>query len=225
MPRHFGLLLAFALLSCKAPNADDSSDEVADTSTTQSSESEGSGEVCLYECTVNLEAGTSSCDGAVSVAAATSAMAGTIDMSGYHELSLSFEVCEPTQWVLHLADSDSSDGYGGDAGTSSNDAELYLLGSDLYVWGSEACESTEHFHLESNFAPSSGCSEHLITVQDQGIASVAHALSLSSPCLLRIDPPEDDEGTPDAVWHVGLNRTFLEPRTGTGLTSATFCLR
>lgn len=229
MPRRLGLLLTLTLtavpLSCAPPNADDSGDEVADMSTTQGSDSESGGEACLYECTVNLEAGTSTCDGAVNVAASSPAMAGTIDMNGYQELSLGFEVCEPTQWVLHLADSDSSDGYGGDGGTSSNDAELYLLGSDLYVWANQTCESSEPFHVESGFADAGGCSTHTIVVRDEGIASAAHALDLSSPCLLRINPPDDSEGTPDALWHVGLNRTFLEPRTGTGLASATFCLR
>jgi hypothetical protein len=51
-------------------------------------------------------------------------------------------------------------------------------------------------------------------------------MDFTGPHLLRIDPPTDAEGTPDALWHLGLNRSYANStRTGTGTTVTTLCFR
>jgi len=45
--------------------------------------------------------------------------------------------------------------------------------------------------------------------------------------LLRINPPSDTEGAPNALWYFGLNHVVQSSfaRTGTGAQTANICLR
>jgi hypothetical protein len=81
-------------------------------------------------------------------------------------------------------------------------------------------------HQDLAWAPASGCSTRSVLVSDSRVSSCgpASTFALSSPTLFRINPPTDLEGTPDALWWLGLNRTYgSAARTGTGLQSTTLC--
>jgi hypothetical protein len=144
------------------------------------------------------------------------------------ELVLSVRVCDPTGWTVHVGDSPSNDGGGGDAGQFSNDAEAQLLGLELAVISNQMHPSGPATDLYRNpaYVGATGCTDFRWTVRDQFFGSDRGAISVTSPYALRIDPPSDSEGPPDALWYVGLNRTYgSAARTGTGATSAAFCLR
>lgn len=88
---------------------------------------------------------TSSCSSSsgVSVSSGTTpagdlAAVATVNMSGYQRLDVFAYVCDPTGWALHLADSPSDNGYGGDASTTDHDAEAYLFdGYDLHFYSAQ----------------------------------------------------------------------------------------
>lgn len=56
-----------------------------------------------------------------------------VNMQGCSEAILVVEWDKPIAWTVHIADSPTSDGYGGDAGTTLNDAELWINQKILWV--------------------------------------------------------------------------------------------
>lgn len=53
-----------------------------------------------------------------------------VSMSGYQRLDVFARVCDPSGWALHMADSPTTNGWGGDAGTTDHDAEAYIYDGD-----------------------------------------------------------------------------------------------
>lgn len=180
---------------------------------------------CAYACTIDVEAGTSDCGGPVLTELGPARGRAQLDLGAYTSLELSFETCAPTGWSLHLADSPSCSGYGGDGGEFSNDAELQLLDTTLGAYASGYGGSGLIDSL-ADAVVAGACSTSTWLVGDGAFAVADTAFDLATPYLLRIDPPMDDEGVPDAVWFLGLNRTFGSlARVGTGLTSVGLCFR
>lgn len=151
----------------------------------------------------------------------------TVDLSGYAGLEAELELCDPSGFSFHLADSSFCTARGGDGLNFSNDAELVVQGERLLVYGSDYSPAGSPSPLESHtgFAPT-GCTTRTLWVTDQGVLSFDPCVSLTGEHLLRIDPPIDDQGTPDGRWFLGLGRTYSDAgRTGTGLNRVTLCLR
>lgn len=57
-----------------------------------------------------------------------------INMSGYQRMDLFASVCNPTGWTLHVTDSPTADGYGGDGATTDHDAEGYLFSNTQFQY-------------------------------------------------------------------------------------------
>jgi len=55
-----------------------------------------------------------------------------VNMQGSSEAILVVEWDKPIAWTVHIADSPTSDGYGGDAGTTLNNAELWI--NQMILW-------------------------------------------------------------------------------------------
>jgi len=55
-----------------------------------------------------------------------------VNMQGCSEAILVVEWDKPIAWTVHIADSPTSDGYGGDAGTTLNNAELWI--NQMILW-------------------------------------------------------------------------------------------
>jgi hypothetical protein len=179
---------------------------------------------CAYACSIDVAAGTSDCSGPVVPELTPERGRAQLDLGAYTSLALTFEACSPTGWSLHLADSPSCSGYGGDAGDSSNDAEIQLLDTTIGAYGSDYGVGLIGSLADAVVA--GACSTSTWVVADAAFAVADTAFELASPYLLRIDPPMDDEGTPDALWYLGLNRTYGSlGRVGTGLTTVEICLR
>lgn len=183
---------------------------------------------CAYTCEVDLVAGSTTCTGTVSGSVTTGTFTATIDMSGREELEWTTTLCDPVDWVVHITDSPSGNGGGGDATQFSNDAEAQLVGTGLDVITNDLDPggSASRIHTDPAYVPAAGCTTFTWTVRDQFFGSDLGAVAVSSPYILRIDPPTDPEGAPDALWYIGLNRTYgSAARVGTGVTRSTLCVR
>ncbi|MBI3179305.1 MAG: hypothetical protein HYZ27_06560, partial [Deltaproteobacteria bacterium] len=183
---------------------------------------------CTYSCTVDVVAGTHDCAGPVtSITLAPGSGIATLDMSGRAGVELAISLCDPTGFTFHVADSPTCNGGGGDASTFNNDAEAHFNNQgDFYVIGNDYSPATARVLATlPGFAPA-GCSTNTFWVADQRFLSFEPCVDLTSPYLLRINPPADAEGPPDALWYLGFNQVHDGIyRPGTGLGQVSLCFR
>jgi hypothetical protein len=191
---------------------------------------------CRVRCTVDFDRHRTDCRGPITLDHTahdyrTSRQAlFRVDMRGYDELAVEIEACEPSGWVLHVGDSRSNDGWGGDMADFSNDAELHvngapgLLSSQLYA-SDEGSGRLVRPADRREISLAGRCERHRYGFADQRV-SYDDGTAVCDPALLRVQPPTDREGSPDATWWVGVNRTIRGgERVGTGVTQAVLCLR
>jgi hypothetical protein len=145
---------------------------------------------------------------------------------------VSFEVCDPNGVWLGVGDSPSNDGGGGDDAQFSNDAELELKWTTLWVFGNDYSRGSDnHVQILASqpaFVTGSGCTQRTLVLGDQLVRSASPALDVRSPYALRVDPPADHEGTPDRQWYFGVNRSVgstAPDRVGSGLAWLEICVR
>ena len=140
-----------------------------------------------------------------------------------------FYVTNPSGWTVHVADSPSCNGGGGDGRQFSNDAEVQLLETTVSGYSNDLNPDGAGTVLFSDTEDlSRQCSGQTWIVSDGRfqVIAVATLIDVTSPYLLRLNPPADIEGRPDALWYVGFNRTVGdESRAGTGLQEAAICVR
>jgi hypothetical protein len=185
---------------------------------------------CVVCCEVDLRAGqATACAGRVSGVFGNGTFTASVDMSSLEEMELRFVAEDPAGWIAHVADSPSCDGGGGDSSDFANDAEVQLRDGTLTAFANDLDPkgpSTTLLSSNGYVAPEDRCVERTWIVSDQRFRSVDPPLDVSSPFLLRLNPPSDSEGAPDAMWFIGLNRTFGDAsRGGTGVIAASICLR
>jgi hypothetical protein len=189
---------------------------------------------CRFRCTLDPAADRSSCEGLLSVIYdEPPRMVAALELPSRHSLlRLRFQVCDPRGLWLNLADSPSCDGGGGDAAQFSNDAELELNNTGVWLFGNDygrnADKATPLLGGTAAFVPATGCSVRTVVISDGSVRSVDPGLDVRSPFSLRLDPPADHEGKPDRVWYVGLNRSVgsNEPkRSGSGLSWVELCVQ
>lgn len=147
-----------------------------------------------------------------------------MNLDGLDRAEICFTACDPSGWTLHVADSPSCNGYGGDGSDFSNDAELQLNGTTLALYASDHGGSTS-LGSAAGFVSASGCSQRVVTVEDQAIYT-SETFEVESEYSLRIDPPSDTQGSPDALWYLSFDGVVAGgSRTGSGITSAFVCLQ
>jgi hypothetical protein len=191
---------------------------------------------CRVRCTVDFDRHRTDCRGAITLDPSTHGDRATeqalfrVDMTGYRELDVEIAACDPRGWVLHVGDSRSNDGWGGDAADVSNDAELQVngapgsLSSQLYA-SDEGSGRLVRPADRRQLTLGERCERHRYGFADQRV-SYDDGTAVCDPALLRIEPPSDREGTPDAIWWVGVNRTVRGgDRVGSGVRQAVLCLR
>ncbi len=185
---------------------------------------------CLQTCTWDFVAHTRAC-GTDPVATIGASDAVILDMAGVSGFQLKATFQNPTGYVIDIGDSPTNDGIGGDEGTTCHNAEIRLQGALMTVFGNE--ESPVVLLPQTSVIAASGSSELRLLVEDGRIAEAPErsATTVVSPYALRLDPPPCSPplGTPDAIWYLGLNRvvdlTNSPERTGSGLLTATLCMR
>jgi hypothetical protein len=153
----------------------------------------------------------------------------------WQSLTLRVRVCDPTGWFVHIGDSSTNNGFGGDGATASHDAEAHAIGNTLQVYRADFGSGS----FLSCQTPSLGCTGGCVT-QDWTVindrltydpdTATAGPVSICDNIYLFDFPPydetdvEDPNGLDVDKLHIGLNRTYQARGTGTGVQKACFYL-
>jgi hypothetical protein len=182
----------------------------------------GPGE-CVDACTWTLAEGWGACSDRFRAGPALPD-ARTLDLAGLTTAEVCISFCDPTGFSFHFADSPTCNGYAGDSGQFSNDAELQLDGTTLALFANDYGTAAAEGPWTTDFMPNIGCTDRILVVTD-GSVTTATGFEVASPYALRLDPPADDEGAPDRLWYVGPNGAVGGGRTGSGVVAMHVCLR
>ena len=189
-------------------------------------------------CTLDLDAGTNDCGGIVAVdyidmyrasrrgANGQAVMKLTLDSrrSGYTRAT--FDVtysAAPVGWTVNIGDSPSNNGYGGDGGDQSNDAEMTITDGALIVYGNDytpARETTDgHRQMFYQEDMVRGGESISIEVANERLDIDAPGGSevFDSPYLYALARQPDREGRTNYELYAAFNRTVASSsRNGTG---------
>ncbi len=189
-----------------------------------------------YQCTIDIAGGTNTCIHNIVTQTASSGVqrAAKIDLSaGWKRLDVFGDLCNPTGFTMHFADSPTCNGFGGDAGTTTHDAEAYFNGTNFEMFAAGDPQARE-----GNAVASSGCFRVQWTIYENRVAydndadpADSSKITLDSVNGFESAPyNESDSEDPSSLdanlWYVGLNRMVSATvgRTGTGLNKACFVL-
>jgi hypothetical protein len=146
------------------------------------------------------------------------------------------ETCNGSGYTVHVADSPTNNGFGGDAGSTQHDAEAHTVGTTLYVYRSDIGSGSP---LRCQFGgPSSvsGCivQDWIVRPDELSFDSSTFSSNSLERCLSPdlFDFPsydeadsEDTTGAYEDKLYVGLNRTYgSASRSGSGVQRACFFL-
>lgn len=134
-------------------------------------------------------------------------------------LYVSAWVCHPRGYLLHIGDSPSNDGGGGDAGHKSNDAEVALKDRTLEVSRNDYVDPNYPRTQVYRQLTAGACQEVKMVVSDNRLeVATQRGTKRFSGNLLRLSPQRDAEGAPDDWWYIGVNRVVGgRRRVGAGL--------
>jgi hypothetical protein len=212
--------------------------------------SEGEGIACAsvvvtapdyYGCVVDVDAGTHTCEDGIITLTTDSGIyrVARIDLSdGYQRLDAIIDVCDPTDFAMHFADSPTCNGWGGDLWTTVHDAETHVDGTDFYIWGTDepSLAITDPAVLEQAVLPAGGCYQVQFSIledrlyfDDDGDPSDSPRIDFHSFHSFEVapydEPDHEDPGGLDAnYWYAGLNCAVDSSRVGTGVRRACFVL-
>jgi hypothetical protein len=194
-----------------------------------------------YTCTVNVSASTNTCtDGKITVTSSSGTQRVLrADLStnspNYVRLDALVDVCSPTGFWAHFADSPTCNAYGGDSGTAQHDAEAYIQARRFDAYGMDP--TSQPIMSSQEVVPASGCYrvqwtiyEDHVLFDDDGDTADAPRLEVWSTRSFESAPygesdSEDPSGADANRWYIGLNRTVgSASRSGTGVTKACFVL-
>jgi hypothetical protein len=148
-----------------------------------------------------------------------------VDMSRYSTMIVDAPTNKVSQWGLHIGNSPTNDGNGGDGSTFSNDSEFQTYGSSVALYADDYGATSV---LWSNTAAINVSRDHTYTVvcdEYLGFESDTVAYTdISSPYIFQIDGDEVDAqsstGMNDQLLYLGLNRVvYGSGRTGQGYGS------
>ena len=196
----------------------------------------------VYWCNVGINPSSNDCiDGVVTLQPTVSAnqRRAIVDLDegfDWQTFVLRVETCDPQGWTVHIGDSPTNNGYGGDGGSTSHDAEAQALNNVLSVYESDIGTSS----LTCNFtgpANPSGCIVQQYVVQndyfeyDPAVVVPGNPLSIcGNGDIFDVNPydeadAEDPTGLFEDKLYVGLNQTYgSSSRNGTGIQRACFYL-
>lgn len=166
-------------------------------------------DACGEICRIEAGAITGEC-GAATIADGIA----TLDLADADGLVMRLEICDPSGLVFELGDARLRRG-------SSHDARLLVEATTMTVHGSEGA-GLEPSSVRHWIAPS-GCSTRTIVLTEQLVYFAEAEAGLCGTGLLRISPPTDAEGRPDALWHLALGRALEGEASGSGLRSVDLC--
>ena len=193
-----------------------------------------------YSCTAEMAASGHDCNfvdvflyGASNVSEERIAIVDLDATELWQSFVLRVETCDPSGWTVHIGDSITNNGYGGDSQSTQHDAEVQNFDGVVSSYSSDFGAS----NLAHQFAnPVSGCvvQQYYVAndwfVFDPDAATSGDLLYAYNP--LSFDFPaydeadlEDPMGLLEDRLYVGINKTFnAGSRTGTGVQKACFYL-
>jgi hypothetical protein len=174
---------------------------------------------CASHCHIDVAAGTTDCD-EITLGDPRTSLA-TIDMGHDDGVLITLEICDPTGLTFQIADSPTAHGGGGDDGSTSHDADIALDGTTLHLRA--ATGSGVDASNVNGFVASTGCSTRTIVLADQLAYLVESGAGLCGTAVLRINPPTDEHGTPDALWYLSTAGSVDGQTAGSGVRSAELC--
>jgi hypothetical protein len=177
---------------------------------------------CADACTIDVAAETSDCPFDID----WSQSRFTVEMpTRSSRLQLSANICDPAGWTLHVGDSPSNNGFGGDAGEFTNDAELHFVDTGLAIYGSDrSVDAPGHVRQYEDVLAASGCTAVVLDIGDAYLSTSPVCAIDQSSDLFRLDA-DDIEGSPDRRWYVGMNRAYASSgRSGSGLRQLQVCI-
>jgi hypothetical protein len=185
-----------------------------------------------YRCVIDINGGTSTCTGAVTLQVSSGIYrVGRIDLaSGFQRMDVFADICNPTGYTIHVADSPTTNGFGGDGGTTNHDAETHLTDTSFNMFDDDLGNLGA---VERNAVAASGCyrvqysiMENTVLFDNDGNPADAAKINVDSYEGFELGPyaeaDAEDPGAADAnLWYLGLNRTVGDPsRSGTGVSRA-----
>jgi hypothetical protein len=194
-----------------------------------------------YTCTVDISGGTNGCTDGIITATTSTGIYRVLTVNlgaSYQRLDLFVNVCNPTGWWTHLADSPTTNGFGGDSGTTNHDAEAYILDTGFQLF---TMDNSRGFawpsYRSTGVAAATGCYraqwviyESRTMFDDDGNPADTPRVDVNTSRGFERSPyaetdAEDPTGANANLWYVGLNRTVgSAARLGTGVNKACFVL-
>jgi hypothetical protein len=121
----------------------------------------------------------------------------------------------PKGWTVNLGDSPTNNGFGGDAGTTTNDAELWIVGENLSVAASD--HGLANIVATAHLALTDGALK--LVARDRSVSwgnpyTFVQAPAAPNNFLFAI--PDPDVPSDDRNIYLGLNRVIFGPGTRTG---------
>ena len=140
----------------------------------------------------------------------------------------------PTGWTVDIGDSDTNDGWAGDASTSSNDAEVQIKDSTFSVYGNDSSLPTEtldgHRKIKDVSDLNLAGNTVSITISNNHLGysfpgSSTASGSIDGHYLYALASQEDTQGPVNNDIYAAFNRVVNgDYRNGTGVTSVTITL-
>lgn len=125
----------------------------------------------------------------------------------------------PSQdWSFNLGDSPSNNGWGGDGGDFSNDAELEIVNGKLDVFGSDDLSGEAKILLRGrDLGIRPGRTVHFEIAN--GEVRADKDVHLKHPALFALDGQPDREGPVNYDLFIGVNRVVAGGRFGSGVAA------
>lgn len=140
---------------------------------------------------------------------------------GCDEAEIAVEYYKPTAWTVHIADSPTNDGYGGDAGTTVYNAELWINQQILWVASNRAPGGNDNELAQENLDLNYGALKFVVKNQHISWGPPYNVLETPGTKKLFALPDPSNPGEGYSIY-LGLNRVVAQDpvRQGCGLQRA-----
>jgi len=144
-----------------------------------------------------------------------------LDLRNCHEAAIVVEWDKPIAWTVHIADSPTSDGYGGDAGTTLNNAELWINQQILWVASNRTGGVNDNELAQENLELNDGAMK--FEVANQHVAWAPPYNVMETPHMQKLFALPDTSNPAEGYYvYLGLNRVVADfpSRQGCGAMRA-----
>ena len=141
------------------------------------------------------------------------------DMSGFYAMILTGTITSGSGWLLNLGDSETNNGYCGDGGSTSNDSELWVAGTSVYLCDSDRGGSDYLWTWTGALKTGTAVPYSLGVADGEVLFNNGSTYKyLASDTIFQVDgdEPDAEAGKNDTLLWIGVNRVISGPGTRTG---------